>query len=142
MDIREDLWPVLYVRISGAVTDRGWRDMYAAYARFYAKKQRYLCITDATGLRAVPDAQARGLIASLAKVHEPDSKLWIWHSHVVFDSAIVRGALTAITWLAPPVYPISYVATAKDAVARSVSILQEARMQVPESLRVFGTSLV
>jgi hypothetical protein len=47
-------------------------------------------------------------------------------SCIVLESAITRGALTAIHWLAPPAYPIAIVGTMPEGYAASARDMEKA----------------
>ena len=61
--------------------------------------------------------------SSRAAPDSPSITPWVRPSVVVISSTIVRGAMTAVTWLSPPVYPLAHAAdldTAVDIVQRAL----------------------
>jgi hypothetical protein len=141
MEVREDLWPVLYIRLRGRMREEEWLEVFRAFSRFYARGARYCSIIDSSAITALPSATSRSLIAQLAKEHEPESRRWILESNVVIDNALARGALTAIQWLAPPVYPLYYVATRQEAFARAFAALARDNRPVSEDIRAQAARL-
>ena len=118
-----EYWPVLLVELGEAPSDGEILRMFDAYDRAYARRERFCAITSSIKLRRLPSPATRQLIATKAKQHEDASKLWMLQSVVVISSTIVRGAMTAVTWLSPPVYPLAHAAdldTAVDIVQRAL----------------------
>ncbi len=133
--IREDLWPVVVYTISDNSTDDEWIAMFTHYTACYRRAVRFCPITDATPVTKVISASTRHMIAKLAKEHETQSKRWILESTVVVRNGVIRGAMTAINWLAPPAYPIAFVATLPEAFAHAVASLERDGRDVPAAVR-------
>ena len=93
--------------------------------RFFAKSEQvlhrresYVTITDISATREIPNASVRRQIAEWSKKVEPLVKQYTLGSAIVITSPLVRGGLTALFWLAPPLYPQQVVATLDDAIER------------------------
>jgi hypothetical protein len=141
LEIREDLPPVLFITLRGRPRPDEWLEIFHAFSRFYARGERFCSVVDTSTITTMPDASSRNTIARLAKEHESQSRRWVIESNVVVNSALARGVLTAIHWVAPPVYPISYVATCREATTRAFDALARENRPVPEAARAFAARL-
>lgn len=124
-------WPLVVVAFRGAPGDEDWAAMFAAYEEWYRRRQPFHVVNDTAGLYAVPNAAQRKLIAEKAREHEGMSRKWIVGSATVVSSALVRGALTAITWLAPPVYHLTLCASLDEAMRVARLALERRGIRVP-----------
>jgi hypothetical protein len=141
VEVREDLWPILFIRLRGRVHEDQWIEIFHAYSRLYARRERYCSVVDTSQIAGLPSATSRNLIARLAKEHENQSRSWIVESNVVIVNSLARGALTAVHWLSPPVYPIYYVASCEEAFARAFSALAREKRPVPDAVRAFVATI-
>lgn len=131
MKLDETMWPIAVFTLGEATTDDDWRGMFAHYEAFYTRRQLFHAITDASRARSFPTPAQRKLIAELSRDHEPRSRKWCVGGATVLTSAVARGVLTAITWLAPPVYKLTYHATLDEAVDEASRTLQAKGVVVP-----------
>jgi hypothetical protein len=127
-------FPVLFTTFYGANNEpvvRHWFDWYHAQCRRAdAENIQYVSITDATPSER-PPATVRKLIADLTDAGEERWTELCLGAYIVLDSAIVRGALTAVQWLSPRTRRLSPVATLEDAIAESSAAMQRANMVLP-----------
>jgi len=110
------LWPLLLITFRGSPEDADWERMFASYEECYRRAEPFHIINDGVGIRSTPSPRQRQLVATKAREHEAMSKAWVVGSATVVPNAVLRGIVTAITWLAPPVYALSLCATLPEAV--------------------------
>jgi hypothetical protein len=134
-DIRH--FPVLIATWFGEPTEPlvrayfAWSDEVAREA--YAQGQRYAIISDnAHALR--PSPTVRKLIAALIDEGPAAKTDRVVASFVVFESALVRGAVTAMQWLSRQSWNLRTTATVQLAVAGALEALEEAGILLPTRL--------
>jgi hypothetical protein len=91
-----------------------------------------VCVVVAAGSWAVPDARLRSMAADTAKNLRSKRLCFV----LVTRSAVVRGALKAITWLAPP--PEGHRVEAADSVEAAYALAEEVRGGPLPRLRQLG----
>jgi len=131
MKLDETLWPVVVFTLGATETDDDWRRMFAHYDAFYARRQFFHAVTDATATRTFPSAAQRRLIAELSRDREDQSRRWCLGGATVMSGTVARGVLTAITWISPPVYKLTYHTTFDDALREAVRTLAANGVKVP-----------
>jgi hypothetical protein len=134
MKIDETMWPITVFSLGDTTTDDDWRRMLAHYDAIYARRQVFFTITNGVSIRNLPSAGQRKLIAELARDRAAQAREWCIGSAVVLPSAVARGVMTAITWLAPPVNEQTFHETYDEALREAVRALQAKGIVVPESV--------
>lgn len=134
-DIRH--FPVLIATWFGEPTESlvrayfAWSDEVASEA--HAHGQRYAIISDNShALR--PSPTVRKLIATLIDDGPAAKTDRVIASFVVFESALVRGAVTAMQWLSRQSWNLRTSATVQQAVGGALEALAEAGIAPPTHL--------
>jgi hypothetical protein len=130
-------FPVMITTFFGESNEtqiRHWFDWYhGLFARLPAAGTRYVAITDATRSQRPPPT-IRKLIAELTDAFpEPWTEACV-ATYVVLDSAIVRGALTAMQWLSSRSWRINPVASMADALEQAIAAMTKAGMPIPAGM--------
>lgn len=116
IDMDDSARPLLVLRFGA---DWG-SDEFQRYLDWYrsqlARKQRFAAVFDATRARA-PSAVERRLQAEFIRDTEPMMRAHCAGLAFAISSPIIRGALTAIFWVQPPVYTHTVVPTVSEATA-------------------------
>lgn len=108
--VDDSAFPLVIVALPSGWTDAEW-DAYLARMRTYPERRtRYVTLTDARGAGA-PTAAQRKRAAEVMAADQEVSKRFNVANALVFDSAILRGMVTAITWITPPPVPMQTFAT-------------------------------
>lgn len=115
-------WPVVLVIPRGEVPDDRYREMFSTFDTLWARKERFLTITD-TRHSTQTSARQRQLIAEWMKSKEEQTLTYSLGSIIIISSAIVRGALTAINWIVQPRLASVYVSNTAEAVDQAKSML-------------------
>jgi hypothetical protein len=137
-----DTWPLVRFSMIGAPQESDWLGMFSTFDDLYRRRERFIVLNDTGQLTSAPSAAIRQKVADRAKAHEPQSKLWIVHSAIVVSNPILRGAMTALNWLAPPVYKQTVHGTPVDAVNALVASLEREGIAMSDTLRKFREALV
>lgn len=85
----------------------------------WAQRARFPCawVADMSPLRTMPPAKQRRVFADHLKRFEPHDMAWNRGSAIVVPNAVIKGALTAVFWMAPPKFPNQAFANFDDALA-------------------------
>ncbi len=106
-----------------------WLHTFAAAT--LARKARYVTVIDARAAER-PNASVRGLISTLTdelRAAAPGVEL---ASLFVAESALIRGALTAIMWVSRSSWRPILVSSCDEALQRGVQILRDAGIEAPQ----------
>ncbi len=136
-----ETWPVVRFEFNGRIADSDWLGIYESYERLYARDEPFAVLNDSSRIENVPSAQSRRTIAVLTKQHEPRSRRYVIHSAVVVPNPIARGALVAMNWLAPPVYPQTVHAGHLEALDAIVAALDARGRAVGPKVRAYREKL-
>ncbi len=139
--VDDALWPLVIVTFRSFAADADWRAMFARYREFYARGERFHVVNDGVSFRAALSASQRKLIADEARAHEADSRKWVLGGATVVANAVMRGFVTAITWVAPPVYKLTIHATLAEAVDEAFATFDAKRIPIPEAARAYRATL-
>lgn len=123
----EESWPLLVVRWPHAEqSDEVMRAAFEKMASYTARKERYCILHDA---RSSPTlgAKHRRMGAEIGKRDAHLSERYCAGTALVFDSAIIRGAITAVNWLFSPPYPQKTFSTVEEARAWCEELLRRDR---------------
>jgi hypothetical protein len=113
-------WPIVTLRFSEESTDEEWRTLMDCLRQCCSRRERFGVIADGARMKKMPTALQRKTGADLAmwiKERYPDPPWPIIAWGNVITSPLVRGAVTAILWVAAPPYPQKAFATWDEAYA-------------------------
>jgi hypothetical protein len=97
-----------------------------------AAQRAFVVISDASDAERPPPA-VRSRITEISQ-DSPDGKPFMVGNYVVLESALVRGAFTAMQWLSRKKWPSVVVASPHDAIDRALADLARAGVSPPEGL--------
>lgn len=107
-------FPLVRLSLRGAVTLAVARAMTAALdERVFQRKQPYRLLIDANGME-VPNAEVRRHFVDFSSANSLLVTRLCQGEAYVIPSPLVRGALTAVTWLAPFKHPHRVFATMEE----------------------------
>ena len=107
-------WPVVVVTPHGEASDAQYMEMFRTIEGLWKRQEKFLTITD-TRFSSVGSARQRQLIGDWMKKHEESTNKYSLGSIIIISSALVRGAMTAINWIAQPRIQSIYVGTPEEA---------------------------
>jgi L-amino acid N-acyltransferase YncA len=117
------------------------QEVFGYYHDLVDRKIRYFSITDARGASEVPSAQTRKAIGQAAAKLEARSEGYALGTAVVIESRVIRGALTAIQWVAQPRHPMRYCGTMQEAVDYAIGELERNGVEITPAIRTYRRSL-
>ena len=98
-----------------------------------ARGTRLVSISDARRARR-PSAEVRKYFAAESARGLPEQADVVINTYVVLDSALLRGALTAIGWLSPSVQSVKTTATIEEAIEQALQDLEANGVARPHGL--------
>ncbi len=110
----EAAWPLLYVRFpSKPLSNEGFEYFIERYTDVVERRVPFATILDSRGLSTAITAQQRKRLTQWFEVTGPLAGQHHFGIAVLMSNAIIRGALKAVTWVAPipvPIEPFGSVA--------------------------------
>jgi len=104
----ESAWPLIYVRYpSNGLDDEGLEVLFERMMSYLRRREKFACLIDCRGMTMAHTANQRRRIAEW--LAEPELERLSPHATaiaVLFRSAVIRGALTAVNWIRPPPAPV------------------------------------
>ncbi len=100
----------------------------------------FLVIDARAGMR--PPPEVRKLQADWMAEHEEMMAKSMLGIAFVIDNKLVRGALTAIFWVAKPAVPYRVFASLHEAIAHGIEVCEAAGLAVPERAKTEGAEAV
>lgn len=140
IEVDSTSWPVVLVRPRGELTEAHYREMFRAIEALWARKEKFLTITD-TRRSAVGSARERQLIGDWMKAREELTNSYSLGSIIIVSSSIVRGAMTAINWIAQPKIPSHYVSTPREAAEHARKLLLSSGLRTDRVMELLETTL-
>ena len=112
----ETAWPLLYVRYpSNGLTNEGLEVLLDRMMSYLRRRQQFAALVDCRGMTMAHTAHQRRRIAEWFV--EPELERLAPHAIaivVLFRSAVIRGALTAVNWIKPPPAPVKAFGSVAD----------------------------
>jgi hypothetical protein len=131
------LFPVITFEVHDNASIEDLEKMFGIFDQAEGRSGMHVTITDASAVRAMPDAKTRRFVAEKQAVADVKFGPRSLGAVIVVDSAIVRGALTAINWIKPVKARQQYVATRLDGMRVCVQWLEAARIAIPNNVRAY-----
>jgi hypothetical protein len=118
LHVHFDQWPMLVTVVSGKLTDADVDVLTQANASALQRGGPIISMADITLMTAVPTALQRKTYASWRKDHfDALRRNVVAVAFVIGERPLLRGGLTALSWLAPHPSPEGYFAEREEAVA-------------------------
>jgi len=119
-------WPVVHMAFTDAPSDEHFFWVLQQFEGLFARRERYVFLIDATKATRIPSAAARHTIGKWQNDHQADSKRWCAGGAILVASALVRGAVTAMSWVHKPAVPQYFPPTRKEAVEWCIKTAEDA----------------
>jgi hypothetical protein len=100
--VSDELWPLVVITYPSRTEPDDWEAMFDAMRRIHERRARFYTLHDATR-SGVPSAVERAVIARNTEALAGAVQRLLTGSCIVLESALVRGALTAMYWVAPSI---------------------------------------
>jgi hypothetical protein len=113
----EDAWPLVYIRFpSGRLSDHGLETYLTRFNGYLRRDGQFVSISDCRGLGIAPNANLRKRITDwLAEDDQVNLGPKNAGHALLFGNTVIRGALTAVFWIASPPAPIKAFGSITDA---------------------------
>ena len=95
----ETAWPVVQITFTDAGSDDHFIWVLKQFEGLFARRERYVFLIDGSKATKAPLAAARTAIGKWQNDHEEDSKRWCAGGVILVSSALLRGAMTAMSWV-------------------------------------------
>jgi hypothetical protein len=120
----DSLWPLLQIRVTGAMSDAQFAGFLAQSDTYLARGEPYVSILD-LGQVSLPTPAQRQMQAEWIRKREADMRQWVLGNANIITSAPIRLALSLIFHLKPPPMPYSAVADMDSALRFVLGKLEE-----------------
>jgi hypothetical protein len=131
----ETAWPLLYVRFpSKPLSDEGFEYFIERYTMVVERRIPFATILDSRGLTTAITANQRKRLTEWFEVTGPLAGEHHFGIAVLIGNAIIRGALKAVTWLAPIPVPIKPFGSIADSGPWVREIFAEQRIPITPSI--------
>jgi hypothetical protein len=131
----ETAWPLAYVRFpSKPLSNEGFEYFITRYTAMVERRVPFATILDSRGLSTAITAQQRKRLSQWFEVTGPLAGEHHFGIAVLMSNAIIRGALKAVTWVAPIPVPIMPFASVSDSAPWIRAIFAEQRIPVTPAI--------
>ena len=133
--VTDETMPIICFQSYGLTTEAQLAEVRPIYDRIYKRNAPFITVSDARF--ADHSAAQRKLWASwLAGEMRRDVHNGAKGTVVILDSGLLRGALVALNWIAPPKVRQEVASDAGEAVVQARGIAEQCNLRVSESIWV------
>lgn len=124
-------WPIVVMELADGASKQEYVEVLDAMTKHVEnRRQPFVTVTDSRRIRSIPPADVRKYIADWMKLHAKTSRAV--GAVTILDSALMRGALTALYWLFTPPTPQEYAKDWREAHTWALSRLHAEKVDVPD----------
>jgi hypothetical protein len=133
----EAAWPLLYVRFpSKPLSDEGFEYFIERYTAAVERRIRFATILDSRGLSTAMTARQRKRLTEWFEVTGELASEVHFGIAVLIGSAVVRGALRAVTWVAPIPVPVKPFGSISDSEPWLREVFAEQRIPITPAMEL------
>jgi hypothetical protein len=132
----EAAWPVVQITFGDAKSDEHFLWVLRQFETLFARRDRYLFLIDALKATKIPSAAARHAIGKWQNDHQDESKRWCAGGSILVSSALVRGAVTAMSWVHKPPVKQYFAPARKEGVEWCIKTAEAAGLTVSAAARL------
>jgi hypothetical protein len=136
-EFREDLLPISLLLTSETLQAADVEGIFAYYRSLCERRLRFVAISDVRAAIKLPDAATCLRFGEEANHLAEQLDMWSLGGAVVLESALIRGALSAIEWLYHPRRPTTYFHNMHGAVTWAIRKLEAAGTPIPPAIYDF-----
>jgi hypothetical protein len=130
--VTDETMPIICFQSYGMTSEAELAALRPTYDRIYQRNAPFITVSDARF--ADHSASQRKMWGTwLAQEMRLDAGNNARGTVVILDSALLRGALVALNWIAPPKVPQNVAGDFADAVTQARAVAERCNMYVPES---------
>ena len=131
----DNAWPLLYVRFpSKPLSDEGFGYFIERYTAVVERRMPFATILDSRGLTTAITAQQRKRLTEWFEVTGELAGEHHFGIATLISNALIRGALKAVTWVAPIPVPIRPFGSIADATPWIREIFAEQRIPITPAI--------
>jgi hypothetical protein len=128
--VSDESFPLICLQSFGRLTQAELDAVKPIYFRAYARGEPLLFVSDVR--LASHEADQRKLWAQWSdESARADVKKCVKGTVLLLDSALLRGALTALNWISPPVVPVHVEGDPVSGIEKARSLVESLGMTVP-----------
>lgn len=144
--VTDAYWPIIVMTLTDAMDYDAYAKLFADYERIMKsavtrasagtdRSGMNITLSDLSVVRSRPDAKTRALAAQKSQLWQPLMQRYSLGDVRVVTSALVRGAMTAVSWIYQHPLPLKYCATFPDGVNWCVEQLDLAGVPLSEGTK-------
>ncbi|MGB5812588.1 MAG: hypothetical protein WBG86_18780 [Polyangiales bacterium] len=126
-----DLWPIVLVTIDNELLLSDVEILHRACDQVFAVEDRHAFIVDCSTVRSAPGPEVRRALKLYEDSRQAVSARKGVACSIVFQSAVVRGAYTALRWMSAQPVPNKAFSTVADAAAWCIEAIESEGGSVP-----------
>jgi hypothetical protein len=134
------LFPIITFEIREGAMQEDYAAMFDAF-QLPHDAGVHVSLTDTTGVRGMPDPASRRYIAQRQAALDAAHAKRSLGAVLVSDSMLIRGAMTAISWVNSVQVRQHFAATRLEGMQTCVAWLEEAKVTIPPSVRAYMRAL-
>jgi len=140
VQIDDKRWPLVVTVLRDCIREDDVKTMLARYDAMLRLRQRYVALVDLSDMARPPGAAERRAIADWSKARDQELSAYSLGYAIIVPNTMIRGALTALTWLHKTASPEVFVPDAERALAWCVGALEKAYVPVSPQIRTYQHS--
>jgi hypothetical protein len=140
-EVDTDAWPLVIIRMGEKLGDPAIDCILGGMDQVVERKAKFSLLMDCRNIRSFPDAKNRTRLGLYMKERTFAEAAYNCGNALITSSAIVRGVMTAMHWVRPPVTKHGFFATFDESLLWCCVRLREARVELsPAILELRETS--
>ncbi|HSC87394.1 MAG TPA: hypothetical protein VLC09_09005 [Polyangiaceae bacterium] len=108
LELDTSLWPIVVSTPHGAISDGDLQRLFDTFDSFWKRGEMFVTVSNMTSSRDV-SARQRQMVGEWLKKNKTSIQRYSAGGVLIVDSALLRGALTAIGWVYQAPLDMSYV---------------------------------
>jgi hypothetical protein len=140
--MRLDLAPLVVFTIHGDMSLDDIDAMFESWRTVFARKERFVSLSDARGAKSMPSAKERARVAEGIRSIESLSVRYSLGNATIVSSPLIRGALTAIEWIQKPKVASAYFGSMIEGCDWCMGRLSGAGLPTTPGIAAFRAGLV
>lgn len=124
LEINTSLWPIVITTPRGEVTDADFQRLFATFDVFWKRGEQFVTISDTSVIGTV-SAKQRQMVGEWLKQNRASIEKLSIGAVLVVESALMRGAMTAIGWVSQSPLDMTYVKNWEQATDAALGLLEK-----------------
>lgn len=137
-EFREDLLPICLLSTRETLQAADVDGIFAHYRELCRREVRFVSISDVRAATKLPDAATCRRFGEAADQLSGELNVWSLGGAIVLESALIRGALSAIEWIYHPGRPMTYFHDLQGAVTWAIQKLETGGVPISRAIREFA----